>query len=96
MLPLRRQVDARHYCVTVIDKCGNIPYNLSMLLSEDNFTFTSNQIKNMGTRTLFEWYRNEISQRTKEELEGDPVIKAVEHEIENRLREFELKKPDLD
>jgi hypothetical protein len=65
-------------------------------LPDDKRVFTQNQIKTMGTRTLFEWYRNEISQRTKEELEGDPVIKAVEHEIENRLREFELKKPDLD
>jgi hypothetical protein len=67
-----------------------------MALPDDNRTFSANQIKTMGTRTLFEWYRNELSQRTKDELEGDPVIKAVEREIENRLREFELKPPDLD
>ena len=60
-----------------------------MPLSEDNQIFTQNQIKTMGTRTLFEWYRNEISQRTKEELEGNPLIRVVEHEIENRLREYE-------
>jgi len=66
-----------------------------MPMSEDNRIFTQNQIKGMGTRTLFEWYRNEISQRSKEELKEDPLIKAVEHEIENRLREYELK-PDLD
>jgi hypothetical protein len=66
-----------------------------MLPSDDNRVFTQNQIKTMGTRTLFQWYRNEISQRTKQELQEDPVIKAVEHEIENRLREFELKQ-DLD
>jgi len=65
-------------------------------LPDENRVFTQNQIKTMGTRTLFEWYRNEISQRTKQDLQEDPVIKAVEREIENRLREFELKKPDLD
>ena len=64
--------------------------------SEDKRTLTQNQIKTMGTRTLFEWYRNEINQRTKDELEGDPVIRAVEREIENRLREPTLKKPDPD
>jgi len=67
-----------------------------MALTEDNRIFTQNQIKSMGTRTLFEWYRNEINQRTKEELRENPMIKAVEHEIENRLREYELKKPDFD
>ena len=64
-----------------------------MTLSEDNRVFTLNQIKNMGTRTLFEWYRNEINQRTREELQENPLVKAVEHEIENRLREYELKPP---
>jgi len=72
-------------------------YNLSMALSEDNRIFNQNQIKSMGTRTLFEWYRNEISQRTKEELQGNPMIKIVEHEIEIRLREVEPKlKSDLE
>jgi len=62
-----------------------------MELSEDNRIFTQNQLKNMGTRTLFEWYRNETTKRTKEELAKNPLIKAVEREIENRLRESELK-----
>ena len=68
---------------------GLLLYNSGMALSDDNRVLTQNQIKTMGTRTLFEWYRNEISQRTKEELQGDPLIKAVEHEIEKRLREYE-------
>jgi hypothetical protein len=68
-----------------------------MSLSEENRSFTQNQIKTMGTRTLFEWYRNEINQHTREELQGNSLIKAVEHEIENRLREYELKPPpDVD
>ena len=64
-------------------------YNLYMSLSDDKPAFTQNQIKAMGTRTLFEWYRNEINQRTREELREDPLIKVIEHEIENRLREYE-------
>ena len=60
-----------------------------MELSEEKPAFTQKQIKAMGTRTLFEWYRNEINLRTREELRENPLIKAVEHEIENRLREYE-------
>jgi len=63
---------------------------------EDDRSFSKNKIKTMGTRTLFEWYRNEISRRTKEELKEDPQIKAIEHEIENRLRELDFKKSNLD
>ena len=54
---------------------------------EEKRVYSPNQLRNMGTHTLFELYRNEISQKTKEELQGDALFKAIEHEIENRLRE---------
>ena len=56
---------------------------------EEKRVFSQNQIKNMGTHTLLEFYRNEISQRPKEELQGDALFKAIEHEIEIRLREYD-------
>ena len=54
---------------------------------EEERIYSPSQIKNMGTHTLFELYRNEISQKTREELQGNALFKAIEHEIENRLRE---------
>jgi hypothetical protein len=56
---------------------------------EEKRVYSQSQIKNMGTRTLFELYRNEINQRTKEELQGNALFKAIEHEMENRLREYD-------
>ena len=82
--------------LTAIDIHGNMHIYLSMESPEDDRSFSKNKIKTMGTRTLFEWYRNEISRRTKEELKEDPQIKAIEHEIENRLRELDFKKSNLD
>jgi len=52
---------------------------------------TEIELKSIGTRTLFEWYVEEMRQRTREESQGDSFIKAVEKEIEVRLREYELK-----
>jgi|TergutMp193P3_1026864.scaffolds.fasta_scaffold00809_8 hypothetical protein len=54
---------------------------------EEERVYSLNQIKNMGTHTLFELYRNEINQKTREELQGNALFKAIEHEIEIRLRE---------
>ncbi|MDR1804005.1 MAG: hypothetical protein LBQ94_10415 [Treponema sp.] len=56
---------------------------------EEERTYSLNQIKKMGTHTLLELYRNEISQKTKEELQGNALFKAIEHEIEKRLREYD-------
>ena len=85
---MRRTVDLR---LTAIDTYGSKAVYLSMEQEppEEDRAYSVNQIKNMGTHTLFELYRNEISQKTREELQGNALFKAIEHEIEKRLREFD-------
>ena len=51
---------------------------------------TKKEIKNYGTRTLFEWYIAEMRQRTRMESKGDAWLRLLEKEIEERLRECEL------
>ena len=78
-------------CHVAIDIYGSKPIYLSMEqeLPEERKIYSQNQIRNMGTHTLFELYRNEINQKTKEELKGNTLFIAIEHEIEKRLREYE-------
>jgi len=57
-----------------------------------DYTFKVADVPRLSTTTLFEWYSEEMRQRTSLESHGDPLVRAVEMEIEKRLRELDAPK----
>ena len=63
------------------------------MLREDVY-FRKTSIKFYGTKTLFEWYTEEMLFYTYKETRNDPFVRAIEHEIEKRFREYDNPPPN--